>query len=320
MRNSFKRVVLASALCLIASVSCADEPAYAEIANDNVKVYRYYNLKLSVWSWHPDNPLKSFRQHTTGNTSNGAEVGLGGGNFTVKVRSVPDAEGISAKVKMTPDAKNKNVKPLDVEIKLPDLEERTLELAKDDDGRIYRLTIRPEIVEAKLPRKFDVDELELTGFDFNYSPVILNDRTYLGQIGMSGGTLSGVEIAGVANIEFSLLPLKDAEPLGTLSNGKLEIVKGKTTIMISGVRNGAKPQILDDGPYQVWVRWLEPSMPQAETQELIREQLKVFKQLRADGNLAVTPEIIQRLEEYAESGSPMVLGSHARDVRQEELQ
>jgi len=285
-------------------------------------VYRYVNLNLTLESWQPDKPLQTYRKHCSGTCSHGGTTGLGVGgkrHFNVTVRCSPVTQNLKAVVKVETYGGDDRTKNLDTEIDLSDLRSQDLELVRDDDGRIYRLTIRPEITEARTARKFDATALELSTLVFRSSPVILNDDLYVGQIGMSGSVV-GIEIAGVASVEFSLLPLKDGKPIGTLNDGTIHIKGPAKTIMISGVRNGANPQVLDDGPYKVWVRWAEPSTPIGEARKMLGEQIEVLKERKASGDAAITDEIIKRIETFVDSGKPMLLGSSARDVRSDELE
>ena len=210
-------------------------------------------------------------------------------------------------------------KTMNTTVLLKQMQTAEVTIAEDGDGRTYRLKIRPEISETKLAHKFDVASLQLEAFDFTRSPVILNDEHYVGQLGMSGGTLSGIEIAGVASIEFSLFQLKDAKPLGTLKDGALFIKNGEQTVLIAGVQNGAQPQTLTGGPYKVWVRWKAPSLLLSETQKKIATQIQILKKRQANGETNITDDAIARLQAFADSGRPMLFGSFARSVRKDEI-
>ena len=286
-------------------------------------VYRYPILHVTLESWQADDPVQTYRKHGSGSCSIGSTTGMGvggKGNFNVRVTARSKDKVLKAEMKVDVGEGETSAKPMNTTILLKQMQTAEVTIAEDGDGRTYRLKIRPEIVEKKPAHKFDVESLQLEAFDFTQSPVILNDEHYVGQIGMSGGTLSGIEIAGVANIEFSLFQLKDAKPLGTLQDGSLFIKNGEQTVLIAGVRNGTQPQMLTGGPYKVWVRWKEPSSSLSETQEQITGQIKLLKQRQADGETNITDEVIARLQAFADSGRPMLLGSFARSVRKDEIQ
>ena len=286
-------------------------------------VYRYPMLHVTLESWQADDPVQTYSKHGSGTCSVGSTtgVGVGGkGNFNVNVTARSKDKVLKAEVNVDVGEGETSAKPMKMTVLLKQMQTAELTLAEDGDGRTYRLKIRPEIMEVKPARKFDVVSLQLEAFDFTQSPVILNDEHYVGQIGMSGGTLSGIEIAGVANIEFSLFPLKDAKPLGTLQDGSLFIKNGEQTVLIAGVRNGTQPKTLTGGPYQVWVRWNEPKLSLSETQKKVAEQIKLLRQRQADGETNITDDAIVRLQAFADSGRPMLFGSFARSVRKDELE
>ena len=286
-------------------------------------VIRYPMLHVTLESWQSDDPVQTYRKHGSGSCGIGSTTGMGVGgdrHFSVTVKCISDKKVLKAEVKVDVDKRDKTTKPMKATVLLKQMQTAEVTIAENGDGRTYRLKIRPEVVQTKPARKFDVASLRLEAFDFTQSPVILNDEYYVGQLGVSGGTLSGIEIAGVASIEFSLFPLKDAKPLGTLQNGSLLIKNGKQTVLIAGVRNGKQPRMLTGGPYKVWVRWKEPSSSLSEAQAKIAEQITRLKKRQADGETNITDEAIARLQAFADSGRPMLLGSFAHSMREEDIQ
>ena len=285
-------------------------------------IYRYPLLHVTLESWQADDPVQTYRKHSSGTCGVGSTTGVGVGgkaNFDVSVTARSKDKVLKAEMKVNVGEGETYAKPMNATILLKQMQAAEVTIADDGDGRTYRLKIRPEIVEKKPAHKFDIKSLQLEAFDFTRSPVILNDEHYVGQIGMSGGTLSSIEIAGVANIEFSLFQLKDAKPLGTLQDGSLFIKNGEQTVLIAGVRNGTQPQTLTGGPYKVWVRWKKPALSLSDTQERITEQIKLLKQRQADGETNITDEVITRLQAFADSGRPMLFGSFTRSVRNDEV-
>jgi len=279
-------------------------------------------LHVTLESWQQDDPVQTYRKHGSGTCSVGSTTGMGvggKGNFHVNVTARSKDKVLMAEVKVDVGEGETCAKPIKMTAMLKYMQTAEVTVAEGGDGRTYRLKIRPEIVETKPARKFDVASLRLEAFDFTQSPVILNDEHYVGQLGMSGGTLSGIEIAGVASIEFSLFQLKDAKPLGTLKDGSLLIKNGEQTVLIAGVQNGAQPQTLTGGPYKVWVRWKASSLSLSETKKQIAGQIQFLKKLQADGETNITDDAIARLQAFADSGRPMLFGSFARSVRKDEI-
>ena len=293
----------------------------AESSEGAADAYRYSNLKIAIRSWNPNDPVQTHRQHSSGSCSHGGAVGVGVGGengFHANVRCLPGKDRIAAEVKIEPSRSNTTTKSNQSEIDLSDMRSDFIEVSKDDDGSVYFLIIEPEVVEAKKPTKFNVEELAPYDWNFPFSPVVLNDEVYVGRIGMSGGSLAGIEIAGVANLEFSLLPLTDAKPIGRLQSGILTIKTDEYEVAVSGVRNGAAKETRE-GPFKVWVRQLESSSTSDELQSHFRDQLQELKKRQKDGDIAITDEVIERIQRFVATGRPMLLGSSARDVRKEEI-
>lgn len=284
-------------------------------------IHRYYWVQGEVTSWRPDEPLASFRRHgSEGGCSLGGTYGTGVKTarqaFEISISCVRDPKRFLVKVKVA--SSDAATKSFERQFDLTDLNTESLELDRDEDGRIYRLSLVPEIKEAFPPKVFDPDSLAPRSWNFQSSPVILNDQTYVGQIGMSGGTLVGVSIAGIAECEFSLVPLKDAKPTGVLHDGVVRLQGDDLSIMISNVRNGSDPQILKGGPYKVWVRWSEPEISADAAKQIIRSQIELLE-IRAGDGSGISPDDLRRLKEFADTGKPMLLGSSGRDVRPDEL-
>jgi len=294
----------------------AEEPSVA-----NEGVYRYPNLRIAVQSWIPGDVVQSYRSHSSGSCSHGGTVGVGVGGkngFNASVRCLPKQNRIVAEVSIEPMESNKSLTQTTTEVDLSDMHSDFTEVTQDDDGRVYFLILRPEVVEAKGPATFSVDKLAPFDWDFADSPVILDDEIFVGRIGMSGGSLAGINIAGVTNLEFSLRPLKSAEPIGMLQNGTLTIKLDSHTIAISGIRNGAD-KIALDGPFKVWVRILDNGGNIQEVQDAFRQQLELLEKRRADGDVSITDDVMARIKRFIKEGGPMLLGSNARDVRKDEL-
>src|SRR5438876_9699866 len=120
------------------------------------------------------------------------------------------AQRFMANVAVKPTKEDTQTKPHEIDYDLSDLAAQSLEIARDDDGRIYRLSLIPSIREKPMPKQFQVTELRLEYWSFPSSPVIVNDQDYIGRLGMGSGPLAWCDIPSLARVEFSLLHLKDA--------------------------------------------------------------------------------------------------------------
>ncbi len=315
MRSSLSCVVVAGFLLSQVPTAVAEDTTKSD------SIYRYQDLKVAIRSWHPEDPVRTHKSHSSGSCSHGGSVGLGVGGkhgFSVETSCASGRDRIIATIELTPSRGNKTVKPRQAKIDLSDMRTHIEKVSTGKDGRVYFLVIRPEIIEGKLATKFTIEKLAPYDWAFMSSPVVLNDEVYIGQVGMSGGSLAGIDIAGVANYEFSLLPLRGADPIGVLQDGRLTITTDETEIAISGVRNGASREKLD-GPFKVWVREVKGSHSLDEIQNMVRQQLSALEKKKADGDASITDAVIARVKRFIDTGRPLLLGSHARDVREDEL-
>lgn len=296
-------------------------PLSAEETNSKEALLRYVNLQVGIRSWVTGDTLDTYRTHSSGSCSNGGTVGLGVGGkgaFNVDVRCIPDRDRIAAEISIQPSDDNTTLQASDSVVDLSDMRPKFIEVTKDGDERSYFLVIGPEIIEAKGPRAFTTKELAPFDWDFPQSPVVLNDEIYVGRIGMSGGSLAGITIAGVADLQFSLRPLKNAEPIGSLQGGTLTIKTGDDEIVISGVRNGANKQTLE-GPFKVWVRSTGEDVTNAQYKRMMSVQLEAIRKRKAEGDASITDEVIDRVKGFVDEGRPMLIGSSASDVRDNDL-
>ena len=220
-----------------------------------------------------------------------------------------------ARVVVKPDESDTKTKPMNREIVLSDLEPQSIEVARSDDGRVYRVQLIPKVKELTKPRRFDADALRLDHLGFPGSPVILNDQTYVGRMSMSSGQLASLDLSGLALVEFSLIPFRGAEPAGTLKDGVVEIVhKNGTALRISDVKNGIHPDQLTGGPYQVFVRWSEPSMTDAEYRQYLEEAIVRVKKEIESGARQAGKDWLERLERAQSSSDPMMMSCSVRAI------
>jgi len=293
---------------------------------EDASASRYFNVRSEIRSWIPGKTLETYKLHSSGSCSHGGAVGLGikAGkkkiNVNISCSRITKQIDVEVELKVIPDSKNQEaIETTTKKIDMSNLRPQRIELSQGSDGRIYELTLIPEIIEIQTAKTFHLSDLKLQAWDFRSSPVILNDQTYVGQMGVSGATLVGVDIAGYATCEFSLIPWKDSKPTGTLQDGVLNLKGKDVSIMISGVRNGEQQQILEGGPYLVWTKWTEPKLSISEAQALVPLYIKQLQKRHDEGDQKITPEILQRMKEFAKSGKPMLMGSFGRNLKQNEI-
>lgn len=296
-----KGCLLALGCLAFGSALFADEPEIDDAAG------RRYWTDLSLFSFYPGNELATYRFHGGGGVGPGGTHGTGTTGkgiryFNVTTRAAVKSHRFVVTVEVTPDPEDKTTMAQTIEYDLTDFQPRSLEIARDDDGRVYCFSLNPSVI-VQPTKQFKVGELRLAGWDFPASPVILNDQDYLGEMGMSGGQLASIDVPGLARIEFSLLHLKDAAPIGKLKDGVIKIDhKDGTTLRITNVKNGASPTVLPGGPYVVWVRWNKPTQSLEEYRQDLKETIASLKKQVDDGDLAPRPGVLERLEKMLDSG------------------
>ena len=266
-----------------------------------------YWVDVMLFSFNPDAGIDTHRSHGGGGGSGRATLGTGvatnNRRFHVSVKIQRKSQRLLAKVIVEPKKGDDLTKAQEIDLDLSDLSARFLDVARDEDGRIYRLNLTPSIREVPQPRTFRVDDLRLDCFSFSTSLVILNDDHYVGRLDLHHGSFAHIEIPGHALIEFSLLHLKDAEPLGVLQNGIIDIKHSDgTTLRITNVKHGIYPTILPGGPWQVWVRWKKPTRTLPEYRELLRQQLSILKERVTNGEMTISPERLRQLERRSQTG------------------
>jgi len=230
--------------------------------------------------------------------------------FEVRIAATVKSQRFLAKVSVMPSKEDTETKAQEMEYNLADPMPRALEIARDEDGRIYRLGLVPSIRVKPLPVQFNVEELRLDYWSFPSLPIILNDHDYIGTFAMGRAPLAWCDIPGVARVEFSLLPLKDGLPIGTLEKGVINIAhESGTTLRISDVRNGTNQDILSGGPYRVWVRWKKPSQTMEEYRESLKQQIAAVRERIKNGDLSLPAGTLERLEKMSESGRIGLIGN-----------
>ncbi|MFI4847599.1 MAG: hypothetical protein ACIAZJ_00755 [Gimesia chilikensis] len=299
------------------------DACHAQAASKN----RYFSVRTEIRSWIPGETLESYKLHSTGSCGRGGSVGMtiptGEKKVNVGISCLPTSREefvVEVKLRTIPTGKNLvDTEPDTRKLNMLDLRSQRIEIARDSNGRVFELTLVPEVVVLPKPKTFKVSNLKLQEWDFNLSPVILNDQNYVGQMGVSGGNLAGVDIAGYTTCEFSLIPWKGSQPTGTLENGVLKLNGEEISLMISGVRNGASRQILKGGPFLVWTKWTKPKYSKKESQALIGQQIQELQKRIEAGDDTITPEDLRRVKEFVDSGKPVLMGSFSRDLKPSEI-
>lgn len=248
-------------------------------------------LDVQFYSINPTKGLDSYRPDGKGGAGLGgtfsASVDANGAELDISVSARQQNGKLLADLKTQRQAGGEATAPpeLNREVDVTDLAPVTYELGRDLDGRVHRMTIVPSLKSHPLPRQFRVGDLDLTDFNLGRLPVILNEQEFIGAAGVSGGEVISLQIAGLADIEFSLSPFPGAVHSGELNNGILVIRHEKTYLQISGVTHGTRNEVLQGGPYKIFVRWEAPAMTLAQYVNSLEFQLKEFRKLAAQGDL-----------------------------------
>jgi hypothetical protein len=225
------------------------------------KIYKYYAVDINFFSVDQTEPIDTYKWYGGGSSSDGGRVGLGCYDdvrkFRIEVAGKDRKGRFVVNVSVIPEKNDAATEKNSFEVDLTDLKPRGFDLAKNDDGRVYRLNLTPGIaVVDNRPKRADDTSFEFSRWSLHDSMVIFNDSVYAGKIGCSGGPLAYVSYPGFAKVEFALEPFRGAKRLGTLKGGKIQIQsEDGQSLDIYGVKNGVHQMQLPGGPYEVWVRW-----------------------------------------------------------------
>ena len=306
-------------LCLFSSALSAVEP------ESDANISRVYWVEVTLFSFHPDEGIESYQTYGRGsgtpNSTLGHVVINDHRNFLVSTKPKLKSHRLWATVEIKPSEEDRLTESQEREFDLSDLRPRSLNMARDEDGRIYRLNLVPSVrIKDSTPKPFRIDNLQLKNFTFSQSPVIINDQEYVGQVRCSDGPVVWVDIPGFAKVEFSLLHLTDAEPWGVLHDGNIDIThQDGTTLRISGVTNGVHRKTLEGGPYRVWVRWNDPTQSVEEHRKSLIEFVATLRQRIKDGDTALSQDGLQRWEKISESDRPKFISCGIRGVSSKEI-
>jgi len=281
---------------------------------------KQYWVDAKLFSMEPQAPLVSYNGHGSGGVGPRGKLGLAvsneGRQFNVSIEGRKKSGRLSIHLSVTPKNKDDNTEALENDFDLTELKPLSIDLATDDNGRLYRLNIVPSIKEHPLPKTFEVSKLSLEKWHFKGSQVILNNQDYLGEMNMGSSPIAWVDIPGLAKVEFSLLKLSKAKPIGVLADGVVRIEhENGHSLRITNVLNGTPSDVLKGGPHRVWVRWLEPTMSLEQYSEEAGLRIQSLKSKIAAGNLELPKGSIERLEQLAASDRIFEISSGIRGVR-----
>lgn len=316
LQRSFHLTVFA-AVALFGSTLWGQEPK-----SDDAFTRQYW-ADAREFSLRPGEELATYHGSPSGGVGPNGTLGLGiidqQRRFNVSIVAKVKSQRFLAKVTVKPDEEDKQTRAQEVDYDLSDLNPRTLEIARDDDGRVYWFSLVPRIIEKPKPKQFKATDLQLEYWRFPSSPVILNDQDYIGRLAMSSGPIAWCDIPGLAKVEFSLLHLKDATASGTLQDGVIDIAHDGTTLRISDVKNGVNTDVLSGGPYRVWVRWTKPTQSVEEYRESMTKHIASLKERVKSGDLTLSAGTLERLEQNSNAGRIGLIGNGLRGVEEGDL-
>lgn len=317
LRKGGFRLVAFAAMAALSSTLSGQQPK-----NEDAFSGQYW-ADARVFSVRPGEELATYHWNPSGGVGPNGTLGLGVSDqqrrFKVSIVAKVKAQRFLAKVTVKPDEEDTHTQPQEIEYDLSDLNPRTLEIARDDDGRVYRFSLVPRIIENPEPKQFKASDLQLEYWRFPSSPVILNDQDYIGRLAMSRNPIAWCDIPGLAKVEFSLLHLKDATASGTLEDGVINIAHDGTTLRISDVKNGRNSDVLSGGPYRVWVRWTKPTQSVEEHHESLKKQIASLKERINSGDLSLPSKALEHLEAMSQSGRIGLIGYGMRGVKESDL-
>ncbi|MEZ6034956.1 MAG: hypothetical protein R3C17_17830 [Planctomycetaceae bacterium] len=249
-------------------------------------------------------------------------IGQGTKRFSVSLTGRQNGNQFLAdlRIKDVTGGADEDLKELSQTLNLTDLQPHVIDIAKDPDGRVYRVKILPRLDEHLQPKKFRLEDLGLDACKFFNSAVILNDQDYIGTIGMTtdSNSVASLGIAGLANIEFSLTEMTDSKPEGVLQFGTISISHDGTLIQIRGVSNGKSLEPLP-GPYHVYVRWKASSQTLAEAREMLRAQIATLNAQVEKGEISIPKEALEKIQKMADSDKPFILRTGSRLLMKSEI-
>jgi hypothetical protein len=280
--------------------------------------YKHYYVDAKVISLDASQSLESYRSHGSGSGSPGSTLNYSTSMEKVRIVLTVESNLFYADVTIQDRKAADQVEGQKQRIELTNLRPTFLTMGTEENGRSYQLNLAPRVVSVQLsPVSFRKAADDLYRIKFRSSRILLNNKHYIGRMDDSDAEVFSVEICGMASLEFALHHLKDAEPWGRLQNGKIAINHPEgNSIEIGNVTNGEGDQLIDGGPYVVWVRWKNPHQSVDE----YRAELSAYRESVTSGDAtptAGTLEIINR--ELAREPGPWVVSTGARGIRKSEI-
>ena len=256
MKQDYKNINVTRLLMLLCLIGGLATTSFASWDRED-KVYKEYSLDINLFSVNPNQPLVSYKFHGSGSAGIGGSVGLAYPGTQVNITSVNKKGHFIANIGIVPREQNSDTEAASFEVDFTDMEARSFELAKNEDGRVCILNLTPGIkVVDNRPKRADDTSFNFSRWHLSNSMVIFNDSVYVGKLGCSGGPLAYISYPGLAKVEFALEPFREAKRLGTLKDGRIQIrSEDGQSVDIYNVKNGNHDMQLPGGPYEVWVRW-----------------------------------------------------------------
>lgn len=312
-------------LCDDAARCLGQTPAESPAADSTPARYSFF-ADVSGYSLNPDDSFATFEDQGAGGAGPGGTfemtIGQGAERFSVSLTGRQNGHQFLAdlSVRNVTGGADEDLKELSQTLNLTDLQPHVIDIAKDPDGRVYRLKILPRLTEHLQPKKFRLKDLGLDRLKFFNSAVILNDQDYIGTIGMTtdSSSVASLGIAGLANIEFSLTEMTDSKPEGVLRFGTISISHDGTLVQIRGVSSGKSLEPLP-GPYHVYVRWKASSQTLDDARAMLRTQLTMLNAQIEKGDISIPKEAVEAIQKMANSDKPFILRSGSRLLLKNEI-
>ena len=278
------------------------------------EIEKKFRADVVVFSFQEQNTLDSYKSYLKGIGGRNAKLGTtcrdDVRNFEVAMHLRTEGAKYHVKVEVKPSGSDSLTEPKTYDLDLSDLKARSIELARNEDGRVYVLNLNPYVnIIDNRPRPADAKDFQIEKWTFSQCPVVVNESQYVGKMSVARGELAWMDIPGVAKFVFALVPFREAKPLGFLKDGHIRIIaEDGTTVDVSDVKNGIPPVRLLGGPYEVWVRWSPPtvSLSQEELSDLLQslstEQTKKALEKLAEVGLDIIPEHLEGIKAMMRDG------------------
>ena len=286
---------------------------------------RQFYAEVKLFSVTADSLLENYQLHGGGGVGPGGRLGLNvakdNNDFKVTLAGSRKEGRFLVHLTVIPADVDQLTPAIEKEFDLTNLIPIAFDLAVGKDGRMFRLSILPQITEHPQPKTFNTSDFAFEKWHFKGSQVILNGEDFLGEMNSASSPIAWVDLPGIAKVEFSLLKLTRAEPMGVLKNGTIRIKHPEGAyLQITNVLNGDPADVLQGGPYHVWVRWLEPSLSAEEHRDAVKQRLVDLKAQVAAGELKLPKGALERLEKRANSDRILSLTSGIRGTRAGDLE